>query len=409
MKKTLLIASLALITISGNAQTQAGQQAVRTVARLMTAKAHSIAEKQLPVHSTTYDYDGTNNFYLYESDYTYNADGTLATEVQRKQKTPQTRISYTYDPVATAFLTLSTEAAYDAATQTWGDEQTTFRYDITRNAAGQITKMVEYDTDGDEPTAEATIDITYKTDGTPNTLTIIEEDDLMGELELTLSDITWCETGGNQIAEMGDIFSLISGGKQLEKATLNLPLQGLPLSGPLTVTYADNGDITANASLAFYGTTYMTFTIMQTQTDTYGSYQLDVATDIMNQKSYSRNKVTIDDHGNSTLNEEYEGTTADDLEKTSSEKTEYSYADFMSVTTVISYSWDDNSDTYSPYEKVVYDEFTTDIQTTAYPTSEASTHVYSLDGTLLGSTTDNLPAGLYIVRHGNHTVKLMKR
>lgn len=396
-----------MAALAGHAQSPDGQLAARTMARLMTAKVQKSAEKLVPVHSITYDYDGTNNSYLYESDYTYNADGTLATEVQREQKTLRNRISHTYDPVATSFLTLTTQAAYDATTQTWGDEQTTYRYDITRNADGQITKMVEYDTDEEELTADVTIDITYLSDGTPDVMTVTMVDDLMGDVELTLSGITWTETTG-QIADVGTVFSLISGGKQVEKATMGLTLMGLPLSGPLSLTYAGDGSISGGVSLAYFGTTYMSFTLNQTLTDAYGSYQLDVAASSMGEKSYSRTQVTIDDHGNTTQSDEFEGTTADDLEKIDSEKTEYSYVEFSGVTTVINYMWDEDTDTHTPYQKVIYDEFATGIQSATSPTASAP-RVYSLGGTLLGTSTDALPAGTYIVRQGDHAVKVVKR
>lgn len=411
MRKTLLLTTLLCLgaaTVSAQQTTE--QRALRSVARLLTTKAADNTTKKVAKHSTTYDYDGMNNTYKYESDYTYNANGTLATELQRNHDTPVTRISHTYDATATDFLTLSTEAQYDATTSSWGAETTTYRYDIERNTAGQITSMVEYDCDeGSEPEVSSTVNITYGTDGLPSEMTIAMDNDLTGEVEITLSDLTWSESTGQQLAEMGTLFTLISGGRQLTSATMGFTLMGLPLSGPLSVTYEESGNITANVELGFYGTTYLTFQIVQTITDENGSCTLDVISGGMGDNSCSRTAVTYDAQGNTLLYEQFEGTSTSDLEKSYGEKYTYDYnGDETTINTMVSYSWNESDDTYSEYEKTVFDEYTTGISTPTEALSGASERVFLLDGQILNQSVENLPSGLYIVQKGGRTIKIVK-
>lgn len=411
MRKTLLLTTLVCLgAATVNAQQTTEQRALRSVARLLTTKAADNATKKVAKHSTTYDYDGMNNTYKYESDYTYNANGTLATELQRNHDTPVTRIQHTYDATVTDFLTLTTEAEYDATTSSWGTEATTYRFDIVRNDAGQITRTVEYDCDeGSEPSVASTVDIAYGTDGLPSEMTIAMDNDLTGEVEITLTDLTWSEASSQQMAEIGTIFSLLSGGRQLTSATMGFALMGLPLSGPLSVAYEDNGNITASVDLGFYGTTYMTFKIEQTITDAYGSYTLDVISGGMGDNSCSRTATTYDAQGNTLLYEEFEGTSTSDLEKSYGEKYTYDYnGDGTTVNTVVSYSWNEDDDTYSEYEKTVYDEYTTDISTPTEALSGAFERVFLLDGQILSQPVENLPSGLYIVQKGSRTIKIVK-
>lgn len=419
MKQTLLISALlCLSTMAVSAQHKVEQKAVNTVARLLTgqglnhaAKANAAGTKQLPKHSITYDYDGMNNKYMYDTDYTYNATGTVATETWHEGDNLIDFVTNTYDPVFTEFLTLTTETSYDDETQTWADPQTTYRFDITRNADGQIIQMVDFDCDGsDGPEADATISISYGSDGLPTTMTITQSNDLTNEVEITLSDLEWTEASGQQMAEMGDLIALISGGKQLKSGTMSLTIMGLPLSGPLTVSYDESGNITANAELGYLGSPFLTYSIMQTIADEYGSYQLDVAVNGMNMNQYSRTTVTLDEYGNTLLEEEFEGETADDLEQQSGDKYEYTYRDYNgTIHTIIQYDWNSGEDTYSPNIKTVYEDFVSGIESVTEAISGASNRVYSANGVVVGQSTENLPSGLYIVREGNTTRKVMKR
>lgn len=411
MKTTLLFSALlSLGCLTSQAQAPAAKVLMKALAPTSVKKAATSNAQKVPTHSWTWDYDGMRNTYRYESDYTYNANGTVATELQRHHETPQKRITHTYDAVATQLPTLTTEASYDESAQTWSEEQTTYRYDVKRNDAGQVVQMVSYEEKDNwtlEP--ETTVDITYTADGQPDVVTLTTDYDLSSEIVVTFSDITWTSDDSQQMAELGDMFSLISGGKQVESATMGLSMMGLPLSGPLTVTYAESGDITANANLGYMGTTILSIDITQTTTDAYGSYQLDASISGMGQNGYSRTVVTIDDHGNVTQTDEYDGTTADDLEKTDSERTEYFYLEYVDQRAIVYYSWDETTDTYTPYLKVVYDEFTTSIQTTPEAVSGASKRIYSANGVVVGQSEENLPSGLYIVREGSTSRKLLKR
>lgn len=413
MQKTLLLSALlSLGTLSSQAQAPAAKVLMKAFAPSAAPKAASDNAQKLPMHSYTWDYDGMTNTYRYESDYTYNANGTLATELQRHHDTPQKRITHTYDTEVTSMLTLTTEASYDASTKTWGQEQTTYRYDVKRNTEGQVVQMVSYETDDNgtlQP--EIIIDVTYTSDGTPDVVafTYTDEDE-SGVGVFTISNITWTDADGQQMVDVGEMFSLISGGKQVKSATMELTSMGMTFSGPVNVTYDENGVISAKVELGYFGFTYVTLGFTQTTTDANGSFQLDSTCSGLGENIYSRLVVTYDERGNLTQRDEYEGTTADDLEKTSSERTTYEYLEYIDQRCAIYYSWDQTTDTYTPYLKVVYDQFATGIEKIATEaTASPTTRVYSLDGQLVGTSTENLSSGLYIVRSGQTARKVLKR
>lgn len=396
--------------LNSQAQTQIDAKLWQSILGLKSQKTTKAVEKKLVTHTTTYDYDGTNEEYLYDSYFTYNTTGTVATEIQKANGTPTQKTSYTYDPEATALLTKTTVQGYSADSQTWSNEVEIQRCDVTRNSAGQVTKIVEYDL-GDDNTLEESMSFTiaYATDGTANEIGIVMGNDLMGEIEMSLTDIKWIENNGQELAELGSVFSLIGNGKHISSATMSYTIMGLPLSGPLTVTYADNGDIEASVSLGFYGTTYMSMDIQQIITDENGSYQLNMISDAMGDAEYDRTAVTLDKNGNTTLIETFEGTTANDLEQSEGEKTEYTYSDGVNIAVAIHSTWNESDDAYTPEKKVVYDENTTGINSLENTISSPAERIYTIDGKILNENIETLPSGLYIVRQAGETHKVMKR
>lgn len=127
------------------------------------------------------------------------------------------------------------------------------------------------------------------------------------------------------------------------------------------------------------------------------------------------------DHlGNCTL-EEYHGQEmpgADD-EIMGGSRTTYTYDETTGAVTealqeeyAVIYGDDDEivSAQYEPYAKIVYSNLTDVTPVQAIEREQRGVDaVYNLQGVAVGTSTDNLPAGIYIIREGGKAGKIVKR
>ena len=132
--------------------------------------------------------------------------------------------------------------------------------------------------------------------------------------------------------------------------------------------------------------------------------------------------MKYDKYGNCTL-EEYRGqeTPADELEMISGTRTVYTYneaANAVEEALQEEYmvEYDDESGEvisgqYEPTMKIVYSDFADVTAVRSVTTADAgrAVTVYNLQGVAVGTSTDSLPAGIYIVKKGTVAYKVVKR
>lgn len=131
----------------------------------------------------------------------------------------------------------------------------------------------------------------------------------------------------------------------------------------------------------------------------------------------SRYKLTSthDEHGNKTI---YEVSLSYDQGKTwvigiQSERYTYEYDEATGeMLSALTERYNTETQQYEKRSKYVYsqiEDVATAIDQPSADNGEAPTAVYNLQGVYMGATTDQLPTGIYLVKQGGTTHKVLKR
>lgn len=351
----------------------------------------------------------------------YSEDGgeTFTNEGKRVQ---------TYDLFMPTLTVSKVKYYWDEDNNAWVETGDAFRRTITRNEDGNVTSLVisvpylgEYE---DVQRFTMTYDPVTKQADTYryDVLTRDEDtDDFVWTAELYLTNMKWKETNGQIVGEFSDFMST---GNYLQSATVNyVDEDGADMTGTITFNYDNEGGYTG---LLEYPDELMKEQVSMHIDDANGSYTYEaIAYEDLDEdgeltdddiSSHDKEVSKYDSHGNQILFESYSmDEDEDELTLQESEKYDYTYdpAHGDAVKELIAYEYDYDEQEFSPMIKIVTDEYvaiTSGIKNIKSEASEAAnTSVYTLQGTKAGTSTANLPQGVYIVKNGGKAVKMIKK
>lgn len=408
----------------------------------------------LPMASSTMTYDKAGNpltviidedGLLTRTTYTYDANNMQICNVLESDESGsgeewiyEEKTENTYDPVVTDFMTSKMEYKWDDVESDWGpgDKQSQ-RKTVTRDAEGRVVSVERsaYFSYTDSWDVDSRIDITYD-EATGKAVTYAYRqsegfDPETGKIVLgaptVYRNIEWENTDG-QILE--DFDGLLLGANRFKKADTywgededaelmehcEVVYQAGKKDFVLTVTSADGMEKMVN-----------TYTV----TDENGSfveehaYYMDENEDgDLTEDECIRESLVMkyDKYGNCTL-EEYRGQETPDgeLEMISGTRTLYTYDEATNAVEEAlqeeyMVEYDDESGEvisgqYEPMMKITYSDFADVTAVRSVTTADAgrAVTVYNLQGVAVGTSTDSLPAGIYLVKKGTAAYKVVKR
>ncbi|MDO4160385.1 MAG: hypothetical protein Q4D41_08015 [Prevotellaceae bacterium] len=353
---------------------------------------------------------------IYRMTYSYDANGNLTSvyiESSGNNGASWSELDhfvFEYDPMLTSFVTKydgkdEYMVMWDAIYNINPYVKDFFKYDLTRDSQNRVTQSVyseksEYD---DDFVMEERNTYTYGSDGKVTSCTTEFFDD--GELGMyyVFSNIQWYTTD-NQLT--GSFDTWCEGNNVIKSADVNV--MGF-FNGTLTNTVQDNGsyNLVADLSIAEMKSS-------KTITDANGSYESVNSLEYQgydDDNSYEKVICQYDDHGNIVLIESYDGYTADNNELDGGAKAEYTYHDEYGVPArMVGYEWEDGLGYQSNviYETQEYVAIgASGISGVKADTDMGDMTVYSISGVETGKSLDNLPKGIYIVKSGNNTKKVV--
>ncbi len=464
---TLAILTLALAGTTATAQPKFSFRNTSTsvAAKVKALKNRSAAERKnqittlsttsalwLPAQEEEWIYDGGE--YSHEGDYfyTYDERGNKVTEIYDDgfSKTKTERIfnendkvvseidSYseedepycysnkrltTYDSRLTNFIIDSqnygwTEPEAEGEEGEWVvfNDGHHYKKVLTRNAQGNITglEIHTYFMDNYELTHRTAI--TYNESGLAYTWKY-EELVYNGigytmEEKFMLADMQWYTTDG-QIVVINDLEEFFTGNNRLKKATV---YQEGEITGNIEAEYQENGDY----SYSYIYTTdpYANETYTVTYTDANGSYtkKCEAYEDLNGDQVLTEDEfvydeeeiITIDQYGRETEAVGYE-----DGELMGGAKYDYTYSDEYGSYPIeqIHYEYDIDAEEYVPFLKIIAKDFydVAAIDDINIDSTDAPEEIYNLQGIRIDASSDQLPAGLYLIKQGSKTSKVIKR
>lgn len=223
--------------------------------------------------------------------------------------------------------------------------------------------------------------------------------------------MTWTKSDGQLTST--DPLDLISETNQLKSCTI----PGDDITLKFNVDAKDNGAFTIRVTYDGYPASVIYAEEKLEFTDNNGSYRYGMYIYNYNQvvsASYIEEK--FDDHGNSILQEEWE-TSEENMYAENSKtgavlvegiKHEYKYdGPHGEMTEDIESDYDSDEDAYLPYMKVTYDSFV-DATVTAIKGINDNANEPATFYNLQGMKVNGNAKGLYIMKQGSKTVKIMK-
>lgn len=377
--------------------------------------------------------DLTRNSYVYnDNNFVTSKVVEYGTEDEPDVWTQSEKTTYTYDGVVANIQTSKMEYIWDDVQSDWADgsKQSQKRI-ITRDAQGRVTSVerTTYFSYTDSWGVAMRTDITYdEVSGQASSIAIRHmagyDDDkqiLLSDPEI-LKDIEWENTDGQIICE--NFAELLYGNNRIKKANIyevNGEEEILVSSAEVQYT-AGKADYVYTETFADEpGKVVNTYN----ETDAYGSYTLreDEYFDDEGEEYISYlTKFGVDALGNIVLDEAYSDEGIGEFELIYGQRANCSYDDetgalLERVVEEFAQGWDEETEEplpgqYSLFEKYVYsgisDVTVTSIKS-ATGNANAPTAVYNLQGISAGTSTDNLPAGMYIVKKGNEVYKMTKK
>lgn len=399
----------------------------------------------LPTHEATYAYDGAewmedaSYTYRYDSKgnvlsqivddgvsktksvYEYNADGMETKELTMVDDgaggfANSGKLEQKYDKVVKDFVVSSFEYAWNSTDWNMVDMGRTWERSVGRNDQGNVTGVTTNTYHAGMFEELMKTSVTYGPDGKADTWRYDElvydgvNDPAMEEF-YTLRNMEWENTDG-QVVIM-DLNDFYTGNNRLKSAIVVEP--GEVQAGNILADYKDNGDY---SYMFYYNGTFDGDGYSKTFIDGNGSYEeesayyfdanLDGLMTEDEKQSGMTAKVVFDDHGNVVSETIFE-----DGEMVDGMKYEYTYApEYDYPTEQVYYGWNPDLMDYEPFIKIVSTDFTdvtTSISEVETSRGEDATAVYNTQGVKVGTSTDALPKGLYIVKSGGKTKKMMKR
>lgn len=433
MKKTLLLASLAMTTLAMSAaENQTASYFKPQTVSYQYYMPHTSTWGDMNVEKYTYNSDGsvaTMEETGQKTVYTYNPDGNVAKievlNVYNGANKPVSTIEYEYDNVVKDFVISETEYFYQGNSEplyTTGNGT-----EITRNDAGNITKVRTYNiSNGKKSYDDEQMTVEYGSDNQATKITIekleTKNGQTVSEIEEQWSDIVWDTTDG-QILSMDfdepDSEMYFSANRM---ASAKITSEDWPSQATFTATY--DGD--SYHSLVMIGNEKIqeiTFDCIEKfapRDDFDECYSYDAETyEVEYEKvngqyvieSTTTKKETnrVDAFGICILNEEttVEHTDAGDKTESESEKTEVTY-DEQTGLPIQAAKWekDDSDKDFKPVSLYFFSDYInvdpTGVTAIQPDASNAPTEYYDLQGVRVSDPSN----GIFIRRHGSTTEKV---
>lgn len=376
--------------------------------------------------SLTFDQQGNELTVLNEEDGSrelttseYNADNlwTSQTTQYSEEGAPfenSSKRTRAFDPIVKNLVVESADYDWQEGAWTLANKGQTWKREVVRNADNNITGIsVKTLYMGDYEDSHR-ITITYNDKGQASTWKYEEigyNDDMqmVWEEHYTLKDMEWETTDGQITAfSLEDFFT---GNNLLKKAVVTEP--GYGETGTITAEYAPNGDYSYTFGYFEEGETEVVESDVFTHrtTDEYGSYtetthyyEGEPSEDALVESQEL--VVTCNEHRD-VVKEEYYF----DGELDGGMEYAYTYNEQgLPIEFVMNeYSYEDEA--YLPMMKLVYKDYTdvtTGIREGVTTGANGRKAVYNLQGIRMNDT-DNLPAGVYVIRQGNQTTKVIRK
>lgn len=409
----------------------------------------------LPVASSTMTYDKAGNpltvtmdedGMLMRSTYTYDANNMRTSETVETDESGSgeewiydTKTVQTYDPIVTDFVTSKMEYSWDDVESNWGPgNKQSQKRTVTRDAKGRVTSLeiTAYFSYTDSWDIVSRTDISYdEATGKAVTYAYRQADSLdpeTGKIILgsptTYKNIEWENTDGQILKDFDE---LVLGANRFKKADIySGEGEEEELLGSYEVVYTEGKADFVLTGLSADGMEKEVRTY--TTTDGNGSFTEEIAYYMdededgeLTEEECVRESLIMqyDEQGNRTLEEYHAQETPDSEDEIiGGSRTIYTYDETTkavkeAVEEEYFVEYDDESGDiisagYEPLGKIVYSDFTdvtvTSIQTAATEAG-ATKAIYNLQGIAVGTSTDNLPAGIYIVKKDNKTYKMIKK
>lgn len=432
------------IPLKSKAVKRAGQKDLKKAFTL--SKQNRAAALMLPSKEQSYFYDGAewleDAAYTFKYDnsgniteqvvddgvaktktlYEYNQFGNTVKELTMvaEGSSPYTntaKIETDYDNIVTDFTTKSTD--YLWSSESWivnGSQGKTWKKDITRDNDSKVSKLAVSTLYQNKFSVLQRTTLSYSKDTGKADSWKLEElyydgvSESMQEV-YTLSNMKWHSTD-NQILAI-DLEQFFTGNNKLEYADVYEP--GAGLVGTISASYKDNGDY----SYQFYYKGNSDADVYEMiHTDDNGSYKelAKYYIDEDNNQILDENElqsvqcmeVVMDEHGRVISEVLKEGD-----EVLDGMKYEYKYehgTDYPSEQLFM--MWNPENAAFEPFIKVVASEYidvTTSIDNVQLLPNATESAVYNTMGVKVGTSLEGLPMGLYIVKKGGNTVKVIKK
>ncbi len=396
------------------------------------------SEKWLPGTIATYfwNYD-EQDWNLYETEKrTYFANGLLETQESSSNKTTYTynerglesSVTYSFFDGEKYVNSSKSEYGYDSRIDVeteyksffWDEEENKWSLNgddknvITRNEAGNITKVEQYSSYSGEMTLGEVSEIKYGSDGKATEITNTDTDD--NEIELQLKDIVWQNTNGQIfITDYNDLDAedYFEGANRIKSATATV-YDSFKEPVYITAEYPDNKgsykvQLTYNGKLIYS----MDYTVL----DSYGSYSSEEyevdfdyneETGALTEDGESRYKeaATYDAYG--IMTSYMSSSVSDDYSYTREEKNEVTYDSTYGYPTEVISMWLNEEGVWEHNSRKVYSDYKDFSSVAAIESADdAPVQYFNLNGMPVDG--NKLAPGIYIRRQGNKATKLIVR
>lgn len=334
----------------------------------------------------------------------------------------ESKITDAYDPIAKDFNVAHTVYRWDPVEYDWVmTDGSNFR-DVERNADGNITSIIikSYFSNVADIVPHTRMQMTYGDDGKAHTYSsqvASYHDVKTGEVTWgkanVYKNIEWEDTDG-QLYQ--DVSSMLIGPNRMKRADL---YTGNTHKATLTVAY-ESGTKNFEAVIDYVAQVRKEVHTYK-ELDANGSYIETIVTytdknedgelsDDEGKTNYIERHY--DERGNELSYIEY----VNDVQDAGSKFT-YTYDADGNLTEMVGDKWMPTyneigllvSSEYVKAQRIVYSDYQ-DVNTSVDRAlvHDGSLQVYNLHGSLVATSTDNLPAGIYVVRQGGKTFKLMR-
>lgn len=393
--------------------------------------------------TVTMDEDG----WLTRNTYAYDSNNMMISNIEENDESGSgeewlysTKTTKTYDPVVTDFVTSVMEYEWDDVESNWGPgNKQSKKYEVTRDDKGRVTSLEisAYFSYTDSWDIVSRVDITYDAaTGKAVTYSYRQADEYDPDTQKTVlgaptvyKNIEWENTNGQILSEFDE---LLLGDNRFKKADV---YYGAGEGEDGDAEFGGHFEVTYVEGKADFVCTGISADRMEKEVHTYtttdenGSFVEEIAyyMDENEDGEFTDDEcvresliMEYDKLGNCTL-EEYRGQEEPGApyEIIGGSRTTYTYDDSTgavkeALQEEYSVEYDENdeplSGQYVPMGKIVYEDFkdVTAIESVMND-SQGTKAIYNLHGVAVGVSTDNLPAGIYIVKKGSKAYKMIKR